>query len=199
MTMRRSFSVAAIAVLALPVAGCISFGGKPPKMLLTLAATAQPDPGRAQTSASARSIVIEVPTTPAAIATTRVPVQETPTTIAYVKDAAWSEAPARLFARMLSDTLTASANMVVLSPAQSFSDPSATLSGELRSFGIDAATHEAVVIYDASLVRAGKTAVEKRRFEARSPVAAIDAASVGPALQTAANQVAGDVAGWVGR
>ena len=58
--MRRSFSVAAIAILALPVAGCISFGGKPPKMLLTLAATAQPDPGRAQTSASARSIVIEV-------------------------------------------------------------------------------------------------------------------------------------------
>lgn len=191
---------APLLALALPVllAGCISFGAEPPPSLLTLEAQAQPQPGAAQTSARAKSIVIQVPATPTSLATARVPVQASATSIAYVKDAQWAEPPARLFARLLSDTLTASANMVVLSPAQSFSDPSANLGGELRSFGLDAATREAVVIYDGSLTRAGATAVEKRRFEARVPVTAIDAASAGPALNQAANQVAGEVAGWVG-
>ena len=189
-----------LVALALPVvlAGCISFGAEPPPSLLTLQSTAQPQPGAGQTSARARSIVIQVPSTPASLATARVPVQASATSIAYVKDAQWAEPPARLFARLLSDTLTATANMVVLSPAQSFSDPSANLSGELRSFGLDAGTREAVVIFDGSLTRAGQTTVEKRRFEARVPVAAIDATSTGPALSQAANQVAGEVATWVG-
>jgi cholesterol transport system auxiliary component len=89
--------------------------------------------------------------------------------------------------------------MVVLSSIQSLSDPSATLSGELRQFGLDAGALQAVVTYDATLVRAGQTAVEKRRFEARVPVGAIDPANAGPALNQAANQVAGEVADWVRR
>nr|WP_156457892.1 ABC-type transport auxiliary lipoprotein family protein [Sphingomonas sp. Leaf412] len=181
----------------LPLAACISFGADPPDTLLTLDATAQPQPGSAQTSNGARSIVVQVPATPAANASNRVPVRATDTTLAYVKEAQWSEPPARLFARLLSDTLTARADMVVLTPAQSFEDPSANLGGELRFFGVDAATREAVVTYDASLTRAGRTAVEKRRFEARVPVAAIDAAAAGPALNQAANTVAGEVAAWV--
>jgi cholesterol transport system auxiliary component len=198
MTVRRS-TLLLLAAAALPLAGCISFGAEPPPSLLTVDATAQPQPGAAQTSAAAKSIVVQVPAVPTAIAGTRVPVQASETSIAYVKEAQWSEPPARLFARLLSDTLTASANMVVLSPAQSFSDPSATLSGELRRFGLDAGAREAVVVYDASLVRAGQTAVEKRRFEARVPVSTIDAASAGPAISQAANRVAGEVAAWVGR
>jgi cholesterol transport system auxiliary component len=188
-------ALALVATTAL--SGCISFGAKPPPSLLTLEATAQPQPGAAQSSARAKSIVIAVPSTPASLATARVPVQATATSIAYVKDAQWAEPPSRLFARLLADTLTASANMVVLSPAQSFSDPSAVLGGELRAFGLDAGRREAIVTYDASLTRAGSETVEKRRFEARVPVAAIDALSVGPALSQAANQVAGEVSAWV--
>ncbi|MDA4831234.1 hypothetical protein NY536_07105, partial [Enterobacter hormaechei] len=56
---------------------------------------------------------------------------------------------------------------------------------------------QAVVIYDAALTRAGKDTVEKRRFEARVPVAAIDAANAGTGLSQAANQVAAEVAAWV--
>lgn len=198
MSVRHAIGALAAAAAALSLSGCISFGAKPPPSLLTLESAAQPQAGQAQDSANARSIVIQVPATPLAIATTRVPVQATQTEIAYVKDAQWAEPPARLFARLLADTVTARANMVVLSPAQSFSDPSATLSGELRRFGLDAATNEAVVVYDASLTRAGRTNVEKRRFEARAPVVAIDAASAGPAMTQAANQVAVEVAGWLG-
>jgi cholesterol transport system auxiliary component len=64
---------------------------------------------------------------------------------------------------------------------------------------LDAATQQAVVTFDAALSRSGQPTTEKRRFEARVPVAAIDAASVGPALNQAANQVAGEVADWIGR
>jgi cholesterol transport system auxiliary component len=186
-------------LLALPLAACISFGAKPPPSLFTLSPTAPVAVGASQSSAGARSIVVQVPASPAALATQRVPVQATATSIAYLKDAAWSEPPARLFARLLADTLTARAGMVVLSSIQSLSDPSATLSGELRQFGLDAAALQAVVTYDATLVRAGQTAVEKRRFEARVPVGAIDPANAGPALNQAANQVAGEVADWVRR
>ena len=56
---------------------------------------------------------------------------------------------------------------------------------------------EAVLIYDAAVSR-GKDAVETRRFEARVPVAALDAASAPAALNQAANQVAAEVAAWVG-
>lgn len=184
-------------LLALPLAGCISFGAKPPPSLLTLSPAATVAPGTQQNSATQRSIVVQVPATAAALATPRVPVQATPTTIAYVKDALWSEPPSRLFARLLADTITARANMVVLSGVQSLSDPSAALGGELKAFGLDAASSAAVVTYDATLVRPGQTRVEKRRFEARVPVAAIDAASAGPAINDAANQVAAQVADWV--
>lgn len=182
---------------ALPLAGCISFGAKPPPSLLTLQATSAPAVGAEQNSARTRSIVIQVPSTPTAIAGTRVPVQATPDTIAYIKDAQWSEPPARLFARLLSDTVSARSNMVVLSSVQSIGDPSATLTGELRNFGLDAAARQAVVTYDAALTRAGKETVEKRRFEARVPVTAIDPTNAGTALGQAANQVGVEVAAWV--
>jgi len=186
-----------IIAAALPLAACISFGAKPPPSLLTLDTASAPAVGAEQNSAKARSITIQVPSTPTAIAGARVPVQATATTIAYVKDAQWTEPPARLFARLLSDTVSARSNMVVLSTVQSISDPSATLAGELRHFGLDATTREAIVTYDAALTRAGKDTVEKRRFEARVPVAAIDATSAGTAISQAANQVAVEVATWV--
>lgn len=182
-----------------PLAGCVSFGAKPPPSLLTLQAATPVPVGAQASSATARSITIAVPAVPQSLATARVPVQATATSVAYVEKAVWVEVPARLFARLLADTVTTRTGRVVLSGAQSISDPGARLGGELRNFGLDATTREAVVTYDASLIRSDPAAVEKRRFEARVPVAAIDAVSSGPALNQAANQVAGEVADWVGR
>jgi cholesterol transport system auxiliary component len=87
----------------------------------------------------------------------------------------------------------------VLSSSQAFSDPGAVLSGELRAFGIDAATQDAVVIFDGSLIRTTGKIVEKRRFEARVHASAIAAGPVSVALNQAANTVAGEVADWVGK
>jgi cholesterol transport system auxiliary component len=182
----------------LALSGCLSFGAKPPKSLLTLTPATPVTVGQAQSSARARSIVVQVPTTTAALANTRVPVQATPTTLAYVKDAAWAEPPARLFARLLADTMTAG-GVVVLSGVQSVDSPAGNLGGELRQFGFDATDRTAVVTFDAALTRGGQNAIEKRRFEARVPVATIDAASAGTALNDAANQVAAQVTDWAGR
>lgn len=183
----------------LPLSACISFGAKPPPTLLTLTSAQTVPVGQTQSSASAPTITIAVPSFAQALATTRVPVQSSETSIAYVQNAQWSEVPARLFARLMSDTIAAKTGRVVLTPAQSFSDPGARLSGELRSFGVDAARSEAVVTFDAALIRGNAAVVEKRRFEARVPVAVVEANAVGVSVNQAANQVASDVADWVGR
>ncbi|WP_230482563.1 ABC-type transport auxiliary lipoprotein family protein [Sphingomonas sp. Leaf21] len=188
-----------VLLAALPLAGCISFGAKPPPSLLTLQAQSAPTVGQTQDSGQGKSITIAVPSAPQELATARVPVQEDATSIAYVKNAQWAEPPTRLFARLMADTLTARAGRVVLSARDSIGDPGDRLGGELRQFGMDATRREAVVMFDASLQRDGQTGIEKRRFEARVPVGRIDADSVGPALNQAANQVAQQVSDWVGR
>ncbi|CAN5409608.1 hypothetical protein BH09PSE4_BH09PSE4_03400 [soil metagenome] len=184
---------------ALPLSACVSFGAKPPPSLLTLTATAQMQPGQAQSSATSPTILVLVPAVPQAIAAMRVPVLSGETQVTYLKNAQWVEPPARLFARLLSDTISASTGRVVLSAAQSYADPGSRLTGELRNFGIDAASASAVVTYDASLMRTGSGPVEKRRFEARVPLSSIEAVPAGAGLNQAANQVAGEVASWIGR
>ncbi len=188
-----------VLMASLPLAGCISFGAKPPPSLLTLQAQSAPVVGQTQDSGRGKSITVQVPSAPQELATARVPVQEDATSIAYVKDAQWAEPPTRLFARLMADTLTARAGRVVLSTRDSIGDPGDRLGGELRQFGMDATRREAVVMFDAALQRDGQTSIEKRRFEARVPVGKIDAESVGPALNQAANQVAQQVSDWVGR
>ena len=188
----------AACLLALPLGGCISFGAKPPPSLLTLSPATPIAAGATQASPNANSITIAVPSVPQEIATLRVPVRSTPTTVAYLQDALWVEAPNRLFARLLSDAVTTRTGRVVVGNRM-FGEPGATMTGELRSFGVDAATSSAVVTFDAALIRASGSPLEKRRFEASVPVPAVTPGEVGIALNQAANQVAREVADWVGR
>jgi cholesterol transport system auxiliary component len=194
-TMRPSALL--ILAAALPLAACFSFGADPPDQLLTLKPAATVEPGRSVTAAPGEAITVAVPTVPQALATPRVPVRATDTSIAYVKDAQWSEQPNRLFQQLLSETIQARTGRPVLSPRQFSFDPGVRLAGELVMFGVDAATRSAVVTYDAAVSRDGGAAIETRRFEARVPVSAIEAIPVGEALNQAANQVAADVAAWI--
>ncbi|MFZ5749275.1 MAG: ABC-type transport auxiliary lipoprotein family protein [Pseudomonadota bacterium] len=189
-----------LALALLPLSACIKFGSEPPPSLLTLAPAAKVPVGETRRAAEGASpIVIAVPGVPQELATTRVPVHSDANTVAYLKDAQWVEQPARLFARVLGDTIAARTGRLVLTPRQAISDPGVQLGGELLAFGIDAQTSEAVVTYDASLQRPGAKGYEKRRFEARLPVAELTPLLVSQALDTAANRVAGEVADWVGR
>ncbi len=195
---RSTKSLLALTALA-SLSGCISFAAKPPASLLTLTSATTLPVNQTQSSSTAPTITIQVPAVAQSIAGVRIPVQASQTSIAYVAKAQWVEPPARLFARLLSDTIPPRTGRIVLSSAQSFTDPGAVLSGEIRSFGVDAGTNMAVVAFDGSLIRSTGKVVEKRRFEARVPVSAIAAGPVGVALNQAANQVAVEVADWVGR
>ena len=53
-------------------------------------------------------------------------------------------------------------------------------------------------LFEATLMRDGQKAFQKRRFEAREPVTVIDAGGTAAALNRAANRVGAEVADWVG-
>jgi cholesterol transport system auxiliary component len=191
--MTRFRALAVLAVLALP--GCISFGAKPPDQLLTLTPAQTVAVGTAQTVSEGDAITVLWPSIPADLNTNRIPVQATSTAVAYVKDAQWTETPNRLFARLLAETIEARTGHPVLSGRQFAIDPGARISGQLLRFGVDASPQQAVVVFDGVIARG--TDIRTRRFEARVPVAEIDAQTVGAALNQAANQVAAEVADWV--
>jgi cholesterol transport system auxiliary component len=86
---------------------------------------------------------------------------------------------------------------VVLDSGQTTLDPGLTVSGQLQRFGFDTATGQVIVTYDGALSTAGGKQVETRRFTATAPADGT-AGTVGPALNRAANQVALDVAKWIG-
>ena len=197
MRQTRPFLAPAVALAAaLALSGCLSFGPKVPPTLMRLTSDAQIT-ASSRTAPAAEAITVVPPTAPAELNTPRVPVRTGATQVAYVKDAQWVEVPTILFARLVSETIAAKTGRVVLDPKQFTFDPGQRLTGTLQTFGLDADRMEAVLVYDAAVSR-GKEAVETRRFEARVPVAALDAASAPAALNQAANQVAAEVAAWIG-
>lgn len=173
-------------------------GGKPPPFLLNLVPTSAPQADEGVSAANASALAITVPSAPAAIAASRIPVSKSGSAIAYVKDAVWVEPPARLFQRLLAETVRAKAARPVIDARES-TLATDLLTGHLLRFDIEEASREAVVVYQASYHEKGKRGLIFRRFEARVPVGAIEAAPSGQALNRAANQVAGEVAAWVSK
>ena len=194
--MMRNSRLLLVTLGALSLAAC--FGGKKvPPTLLTLTSSA-PAPARVNRAAApGEAITIDVPVIPKELATTRVPAQLGPTAIAYVQDVQWVESPDRLFQDLLQETVIRTTGRVVLDPRQSALDPGLHLTGTLTRFGYDTQLGAVLVRYDGALSTAGGTRVETRRFEAQVPADGT-AATVGPALNAAANQVATEVAAWVG-
>ena len=191
-----SLTIPFAALLAL--SGCISFGAKPPPTLLTLFPAAAMPAGESRTAVAGQAVTILTPRVPAALANNRIPVRSDDTSIAYVKDAQWADSPNRLFRALLADVVTARTGRMVLDNRQFSFDPGTTISGELLNFTIDAASMQAVVTYDAARATDGGAKIEERRFEARAPVSSIEPGPAAVALNTAANQVADQVAAWIG-
>jgi cholesterol transport system auxiliary component len=187
----------AAAVTGCSLGGLLGGGGKTPPTLQTLTPEA-PDPGpTTRTAAAGQSVTIAVPVVPKELRTNRVPVQVSPTDIQYVTNLQWVDTPDRLFQQLVAETVRRTTNRVVLDTNLTTLDPGLLLSGQLQKFGYDAATGQVVVEYDGALSTAGGSRVDTRRFVATAPADGT-AASVGPALNRAANQVAREVAGWVG-
>lgn len=193
---QAAMSAALALILILP--GCISIGGKPPAQLLSLDAAQKVAPGTVRSAASGTSITVADPEAPKLLDTVRVPVRTTPTSLAYVTDVQWADTPRHLFQRLLSETIAATSNRIVLDPGQYSADAGQRLMGELVEFGLDEASNSAIVTFDAILAGPGGTAITRQRFTASVPVGAkITATSVGAPLNSAANKVATDVAAWL--
>lgn len=183
---------------ALLLSGCVSFGGKPPERLLTLDAAQKVQPGAPRTAGSGRSLIVAEPEAPKMLDTVRVPVQTSPTSVAYVTKVQWADTPRHLFRRLLAETISATTDRIVLDPGQFSGDGGQRLTGELITFGIDEASQNAVVTFDAMLLTPSGVALARERFTASTPIGGkIDAMTVGAPLNNAANKVAGDVAAWV--
>jgi cholesterol transport system auxiliary component len=187
---------AAIAVL-LALSSCVSIGEEPPPSLLTLTAVRTAPAGLAASGKLDQAISVLEPEAPRRLDAVRVPVQTSDSTLAYLVDAVWVEKPARLFAALLAETIRAKQTRLVVDSADMRHSAATRLSGQLLEMGYDAPSGSVVVGFDAVLQQADGTLLT-RRFEARVDGVAADAASVGPALNDAANQVAVQVADWVG-
>lgn len=187
----------AVPLAALLLSGCFSLGGKVPPSLLNLTATSAPAANAARSGTAQSALTIVIPSVPQKLRTARVPVETGGAAVAYLKDAQWIEPPARLFQRLLSETLSASQNRLVLNESELISAPGELLSGDLLNFGVDADSNEAVVTYQALRLTNDGTTISQRRFEARETVGELTPGNAGAALNRAANRVAADVSVWM--
>ncbi len=191
--MRFKQSAALAGLLAL--AACFG-GASVPDELLTLTPAETRPVASPRSAAQGEAITVVDPTVPQALRTTRVPVYVSETAIQYLENAQWVENPGALFGRLVGEIIAARTGRVVLDPNQFTHDPGVQLTGPLGKLGLDPNSMEAVIVYDAAMIR-GRTSITTNRFEARVPVADDTPAAVAPALNQAANQVAEQVAAWV--
>ncbi len=196
----KLFRVGAMALLPLALTACVNIGGKGklPPTLLTLTPTAIAPAGSAASASPAEALMVLEPETDQALSVLRIPVQVDAANIAYIKNAQWVERPARLFRALLAETLRAKGGRLVLEDTQATVPVAGSrLAGRLIAMGYDAQTSSVVVRYDAIRTSAGG-AVQTKRFESVIPGVKAKGEAIAPALNRAANDVAGQVADWVG-
>lgn len=190
--LHRLAPLAALAAAGL-LSGCISIGAKPPPSVMTLTAIESIPAGTSFSGSEA--IVVREPEAPAELSVTRVPVQVNPSKIAYLKDAQWVDRPTRLFASLVSETISARQKLVVLPRADRDFTTRARIGGRLSKFGYDVPSGSVVVRFDGVIEdKDGNTLT--RRFEQRIPDVPAEAAPVADALNVAANAVAVEVSDW---
>lgn len=195
--MKPVSTMLSLTVVTLALSACVSFGSKPPPQLLTVTADSVLESGKSIRSEGLPTIAVIAPEVPRKLETMRIPVQVDPTTVAYVKDAQWTEAPRSMFQRLLSETIAAGGDIFVIGEEQYGLSPGRRLTGELVDFGIDAESQEAVVTFDAVITTRDSNGALRQRFTAREPVSSISAKRVAKPINSAANKVASDVAAWV--
>ena len=182
--------------IMLLVTGCVSLGGNErPERLLTLTPINMASEGALVRVQRGEAFIVYEPTVPAELDVLRVPVRVNDSNIAYLKDAIWVERPAKLFGRLLAETIRAQGQRVVLSPGITAVGGGPRLHGNLLQFGYDAEQAAVVITYDATLVKKNGE-IEQRRFRSILDIEA-DVGLVGPILNETANDIALKVALWI--
>lgn len=192
----KTAAVFSVLVPALLLTGCVNLGSKPPPSLLVLTPSNKQTGGAASEGPQSAALVVLTPTAPRKLDSNRLPVQIDSSSIAYLKDAVWSDRPAVLMQQLLSETIAAKNGRFILSETDADGLAEEFLSGSLVEFGVDASRGEAVVIFDAVKMVRGQPA-KKQRFEARRQITVIEAVPASAALNGAANEVAASIADWL--
>lgn len=195
---RARLSRLAVGVAAsLAVAGCVSLGSKPPDELFRLTPDESAPAGAEASAPLADALVVLDPEAERSLDVLRVPVRVDASSVAYLKDAAWIEKPARQFRSLLAETLRARSGRLVVEGTDFEASGKTRIGGRLQQMGYDAQRRAVVVRFDAMLSGNDGMQVRTRRFEAVVEGIEPKAASVGPALNQAANEVARQVTAWV--
>lgn len=189
--------MAPLALFAL-LAGCVSIGPKNevPEQLITFTPTVVAPAGTGASGEVTDAIMVFEPEVEDRLDVNRVPVQVSDSGVAYLKDATYIDRPARLFQGLLAETIRANTGRLVISGEDPGVAVRTRLYGRLVEAGYDARTSSVSIIYDAIAV-SPDGAVRQRRFVNRVDGLPAEAAFVAPAMNEAANAVAGEVAAWV--
>lgn len=181
---------------SLALAGCISLAPKPPEQLIRLTPDETAPAGAQATGQLAEAIVVLDPQSDRSLDAVRVPVKISPSSLSYLKDAFWTEKPARQMRTLLAETLRARTGKLVVEGLDYEGTARVLVGGRLLDMGYDVPTRSVVVRLDVSRSERGGP-VTTRRFEAIVPDVKPEAAVVAPALNKAANDVAKQAADWI--
>ena len=115
-SLRLPRTLLAVALLAPMLAGCVSFGEKPPPTLMTLDAATSAPVGEGSVVTENSAVTVFAPTVPQELASARVPVHTAGAQVAYLKCARCIDVPSRLFRNLLAETITVRTGRAVLEP-----------------------------------------------------------------------------------
>ncbi len=194
--MTRPFAATFVVLAAISagLGGCVSIGAKPPGTFLSLTSDAVPAVGSSSSGTLSDATVVVEPGAAAPVSVLRIPVQIDATSVAYIKGTQWVERPSRAFQHLLADTLRARGKGLVVEIDRNTTGT--RIGGRLLAMGFDVPTRSAIVRFDAmKWLPDGR--IETRRFESTVPGVDAEPDVIGPALNRAANKVAGEIADWV--
>lgn len=194
----RFLSLAPLCAGALLLSSCVSIGSgaEPPEQLITLTPAAKAPAGSASEGTIDSAIIVFEPEVEDRLDVKRVPVQIDASSLAYLQNAFYVDRPARLFQSLLAETLRVTSGRLVIQGTDPGLPRRTRLYGKLVEMGYDAQAMSVTVTFDAVRVDPeGK--INAQRFSSTVPGISADAAYVAPALNNAANEVAGSVAEWM--
>ncbi|WP_230281830.1 ABC-type transport auxiliary lipoprotein family protein [Croceicoccus sp. Ery15] len=194
----RFLSLAPLCAGALLLSSCVSIGSgaEPPEQLITLTPAAKAPAGSAREGTIDSAIFVFEPEVEDRLDVKRVPVQIDASSLAYLQNAFYVDRPARLFQSLLAETLRVTSGRLVIQGTDPGLPRRTRLYGKLVEMGYDAQAMSVTVTFDAVRVDPeGK--INAQRFSSTVPGISADAAYVAPALNNAANEVAGSVAEWM--
>ena len=155
-------------------------------------------PGAARSGAARRSIVGAEPVGLQPFEADRIIVREPGGAVSYLGGGQWADRLPRLVQTRLIQSLENANRLKSVSRPGDKVAADTVLITELRSFDINAGTREAVVDLSAKLIQESSgTVVAAKIFQARVPVAAVNAAVAANGLDRALSLVLADLVRWI--